>query len=1110
MTASTRRRGRSLVGLATSALMIAGGLVLAPAAANAADETVDGGSLEWGFLASWRSYITGFIANGTLDTVAPATGTNGQLTYPNATGSIDTAAGTGTLNYEGAMNSLGHADSGSGGAYGLNQMIANPQIVITSTTTATLSYEVTQASYGGFPARNGEREVIADLSFPAGDLDDGKVSDAAATMTTAGSIVYGPANASYLPGAALDPVSFSFEVETPDPATDTTTTLAVSAASVVEGTGVGLTANVAPTDAAGTVTFTNNGTAIAGATDVAVAAGVASATGIVLPLGANSIVAKFTPADTTVYNASESAAQAVQVTATPAVETTTTVTNTAGPVQLGANATVNASVAAATGTDIPVGSVEFFEIADGTTTRVSLGSVDVDAAGAASVTTNTLAAGGHTFAAVFTPEDADDFAGSENATTANFGVVDPAAPTPYEPGANAQTSTGATASWDWNAYSADWTKIADGANIVLGTDGETFELSNGTVEADANGAVVSFTGTFRTQAYEGSFPTAGQWVEFIDPALHLNADGSGVWVAGVNTGIATYAANANAERLVIGEVDGYTGGTFGIDGERVASLAYADTTASGTWSAGKTGAWPNALVLKVPSAIRSFYYASGAGGDGNKPASDITVDFNWPAATTTTLSVAPASVSKLGADVALSATVTTGAEGTVTFVNTNVVTGTEVEIGEAAVQNGVAEITVSDIEAGGNSLQAKFTSTNGYLASESAVGAYRIVDTTQPELCAVGGSNAETLTGVSATWGWSAYSTGWSKFAGGNVTVDGQDFVLSNGVATVSDTCTSVAFEGTLRVEDYNSFFPEHGQWVELVNPTLVLDADGNGAWTAEVRSGSNALNTNNSERIAIVEIADASDLDFSENTVNASVEFAYDDTAASGTWKAGYDSAWSNGFVWLVPSSIQSFYYASGAGGDVNKPAADLNIEWAFDAQAEADEVLINGGTASEVEQGSTVTITGSTFRAGDVVSVIVNSDPVDLGTAVANAQGIASVSWDVPADFELGEHTATFTSTSTDATVAGTFSVVEKAATDGSDGGTGNAGGNGSSNGGNAGSNGSGSGSSTGATNGNTTGGLATTGSESLIGISVLATLVLLAGAGLMLARRRNAAQQ
>ncbi|MBO9625537.1 MAG: choice-of-anchor G family protein [Microbacterium sp.] len=78
--------------------------------------------------------------------------------------------------------------------------------------------------------------------------------------------------------------------------------------------------------------------------------------------------------------------------------------------------------------------------------------------------------------------------------------------------------------------------------------------------------------------------------------------------------------------------------------------------------------------------------------------------------------------------------------------------------------------------------------------------------------------------------------------------------------------------------------------------------------------------------------------------------------------------------------------------------------------------------------------TAVGTGFQAGEVVTGVMSSTPLALGTQVANQQGTVTFTWAIPSGTDLGTHTVTLSGQS--GTVAGTFQVVAQglAATGGS----------------------------------------------------------------------------
>ncbi|WP_285725674.1 NEW3 domain-containing protein [Psychromicrobium xiongbiense] len=80
---------------------------------------------------------------------------------------------------------------------------------------------------------------------------------------------------------------------------------------------------------------------------------------------------------------------------------------------------------------------------------------------------------------------------------------------------------------------------------------------------------------------------------------------------------------------------------------------------------------------------------------------------------------------------------------------------------------------------------------------------------------------------------------------------------------------------------------------------------------------------------------------------------------------------------------------------------------------------------SAQTVHPGDTLTFSGSGFYDAEQVSGVVHSQPVALGSGVAQA-GQVSMSWTVPANFELGEHTVQLTGADSGRLLSATFQVV------------------------------------------------------------------------------------
>nr|WP_246400976.1 HtaA domain-containing protein [Jiangella mangrovi] len=200
--------------------MVAGAAPAALAAAAAevaaaARDAVDG-TLDWGVKASFRNYITGPIAHGTIDVGDPATrNSDGTFRFADATGTADPDAGTADLAFAGEVRFAGH-DMGAGPL--LQLTLTDPRVQVTSATDGVLVADVVSKSLDSGELVTYDDVELADLDLTGHPLTfDGDTVSAAgvpATLTADGV----PAFANfYTAGTALDPLSFTATLEAADP-----------------------------------------------------------------------------------------------------------------------------------------------------------------------------------------------------------------------------------------------------------------------------------------------------------------------------------------------------------------------------------------------------------------------------------------------------------------------------------------------------------------------------------------------------------------------------------------------------------------------------------------------------------------------------------------------------------------------------------------------------------------------------------------------------------------------------------------------------------------------------------------------------------------------------
>jgi len=179
-------------------------LDIAPAAATTAAEgcVVESGDLTWGFKESFRSYISGSIANGEWTVADGATYETPSFGFSGATGAYDAASASGLVSFVGSINFTGH-----GGV--LDTTVANPQIRFDDESTASVILDVSGTTQEGESIDQQDVEfATVDLAAATVTSADGVVTitDAPAELTADGSAAFG----TYGAGEALDPITLSF------------------------------------------------------------------------------------------------------------------------------------------------------------------------------------------------------------------------------------------------------------------------------------------------------------------------------------------------------------------------------------------------------------------------------------------------------------------------------------------------------------------------------------------------------------------------------------------------------------------------------------------------------------------------------------------------------------------------------------------------------------------------------------------------------------------------------------------------------------------------------------------------------------------------------------
>lgn len=189
--------------LATPAVASA---TVAPATANtAASCEITGGTLTWGVKESFRSYISGSIANGSWETSDGATYETPDFTWSDAKGSIDPATGTGTVSFTGAVHFTGHDGV-------LDLTIANPTIDFEGDGRAALMLDARSTDTTGEVVVDEDAQWVGDMTVPdpiAPSENALTLSDQGAVLTSEGAKAFA---GFYQAGVDLDPINLDLQL----------------------------------------------------------------------------------------------------------------------------------------------------------------------------------------------------------------------------------------------------------------------------------------------------------------------------------------------------------------------------------------------------------------------------------------------------------------------------------------------------------------------------------------------------------------------------------------------------------------------------------------------------------------------------------------------------------------------------------------------------------------------------------------------------------------------------------------------------------------------------------------------------------------------------------
>jgi hypothetical protein len=170
-------------------------ITIAAALPTCTARAVSGASLTWGVRDSFRSYVTGPIAGGSIS--SSGVSGSGPWTWSGGTGSFNASSVMGLTSWGGSVHFTGHNGT-------LDVTLSSPAVRVTSASAATLYLTVTDSD------GNTSRVAFATLNLAAGSSSIGDTaarwSAVPATLTSAGAAAFA---GFYSAGESLDPVSFT-------------------------------------------------------------------------------------------------------------------------------------------------------------------------------------------------------------------------------------------------------------------------------------------------------------------------------------------------------------------------------------------------------------------------------------------------------------------------------------------------------------------------------------------------------------------------------------------------------------------------------------------------------------------------------------------------------------------------------------------------------------------------------------------------------------------------------------------------------------------------------------------------------------------------------------
>ena len=980
-------------------------------------------------------------ANAPIGTAVTAT--------TNATGAFP--AGTSYLVPAGTPAAAGYVLTGTAGAV---------------TATDTLAVELTPVITGSDAAAGGNVTVTgngwipgATISLELRDADDNVIGTPVTGIVIAADGTL-PAGTVYPVPAGTTPGDYTLVgIDTVNSLTDEDTVAIAAAASIAADAtvraGDSLNADGAgwPAGASVSLQLRDASDAPIGAAVTAIANGSGSFTGASYPV----------PAGTTAGTGFELTATSGTVTATDTVEVTREVRIAGTDAAAGGNVSVSGSGW------IPGASV-VLELRNGSTVIGAAKTVTIASDGTIPTGTTYAVPGGTPARADYTlvGTDAVNSLTAQDTVeiTANAGVNTNAA-------ASASASADATADGDPSAQAAAvaaaYADATSNASAAATADSEAAAQVAGSVDASTTASTTAQT------AANAQAAVAAQAAALANADDDVNASASAVADANSSSSAnaaatATSSANASSEASTNANAAASASASAQADGDDNAvadaaaqAAAYADATAVASAAAdasANAAASASAIVTSTATASANATTAANATAAAAAQAAALANATSNSAADTSATATASATSAASAAAIASSSTdaSTQAAANASAAADPTASTNASAAADPAANTNASASAAASAQADSDNNTAAQAAAVAAALANasttadaaadpnaEAAAAAAARADV-EADASATASTNAQTAANASAAVAAQASAQADNS---SNTTADTSAAANANTAASASaaSTSTSSATASAQAATDADA----------AADPTANTNASASAAASAQADSDNNAAAQAAAVAAALADASTAADAKADPNAEAAAAAAARADVEAdaTATASANAQTAANASAAVAAQASAQADNSANttasaSAAANANTAAsasaastatssaaasataaanstASAAADPAASASADADPTGKLGITVKRatLERGQQQTAVGTGFEPGEVVTGLMNSAPLALGTQVADARGEVTFTWTIPASTDLGGHTVTLTGPES-GSVIGTFQVV------------------------------------------------------------------------------------